>query len=103
MAFVNGGSKSFWFCGGTQKDPLPLDERELDGIRDQIKSGTRQAELNSTFHVGQSVRVIEGPFADFNGVIEEVNQERSKVTVLVSIFGRSTPLELDFDKVKANE
>lgn len=91
------------FVGGTQKDPLPLKEKELEAIRNQIDAGSRQAELNSTFQKGQSVRVVEGPFADFNGVVDEINNERNKVTVLVTIFGRTTPLELDFDKVNANE
>lgn len=91
------------FVGGTTEEPLPITQKELDSIREQIESGKKQAEVNSTFSVGQSVQVIEGPFAEFNGVIETVDPERNKLTVTVSIFGRSTPLELDFDKVKANE
>ena len=88
------------FVGGDQKNPLPVPEKELADIRSQIESGIKQAEIDSTFSVGQTVIVIEGPFAEFNGVIDRVDQEHNKLTVLVSIFGRATPLELDFDKVR---
>ena len=88
------------FVGGTQKNPLPLPESELDGIYNQIKSGIKQKEVDSTYSVGQTVIVVEGPFAEFNGVIDVVDGEHSKLTVLVSIFGRATPLELGFDKVR---
>lgn len=91
------------FVGGTQKEPMPISEHELADIRQQIHSGIRQAEIDSTYQIGQSVVVIEGPFADFNGTIENVDVDRSKLTVLVSIFGRATPLELEFDKVRPNE
>lgn len=88
------------FVGGTRQKPLPVSEKELEDIRSQIKDGIKQAEIDSTFTIGQKVIVTEGPFADFNGVIENVDYEHSKLTVLVSIFGRSTPLELDYDKVR---
>jgi transcriptional antiterminator NusG len=86
-----------------KKSPLPVSESELDSIRGQIASGIKQAEIDSTFSAGQSVIVIEGPFAEFNGVIDTVDREHNKMTVLVSIFGRATPLELDFDKVRLAE
>jgi len=88
------------FVGGDQKNPLPVPEKELAEIRQQIESGIKQAEIDSTFTTGQNVVVIEGPFAEFNGVIDSVDREHNKLTVLVSIFGRATPLELDFDKVR---
>ncbi len=88
------------FIGGDQKNPLPVPEKELAGIREQIQSGIKQAEIDSTFSAGQSVVVIEGPFAEFNGVIDTVDRDHNKLIVLVSIFGRATPLELDFDKVR---
>ncbi|MBT3226649.1 MAG: transcription termination/antitermination protein NusG [Deltaproteobacteria bacterium] len=88
------------FIGGDQKNPLPVPEKELAGIREQIQSGIKQAEIDSTFSAGQSVIVIEGPFAEFNGVIDTVDRDHNKLIVLVSIFGRATPLELDFDKVR---
>ena len=88
------------FVGGTQASPMPVSETELVSIRGQISSGVKQAEIDSTFTIGQTVVVVDGPFAEFNGVIDEVDKEHSKLTVLVSIFGRSTPLELSFDKVR---
>jgi len=88
------------FIGGDQKNPLPVPEKELAGIREQIQSGIKQAEIDATFSAGQSVVVIEGPFAEFNGVIDTVDRDHNKLIVLVSIFGRATPLELDFDKVR---
>ena len=91
------------FVGGEQKSPMPVSEKELEEIRGQIQSGLKQAEIDSTFSAGQKVMVIEGPFAEFNGIIDAVDQEHNKLTVLVSIFGRSTPLELEFDKVKLAE
>ncbi len=91
------------FIGGDQSNPLPVSDKELADIRTQIQSGIKQAEIDSTYSVGQKVIVVEGPFAEFNGVIDAVDQEHSKLTVLVSIFGRSTPLELEFDKVRLSE
>ena len=91
------------FVGGDQKNPLPVPDQELHDIRGQIESGVKQAEIDSTYVTGQTVVVIEGPFADFNGVIESIDAEHSKLTVLVSIFGRSTPLELEYDKVRVSE
>jgi len=88
------------FVGGEQNNPLPVSEKELVDIRKQINEGVKQAEVDSTYSAGQTVIVIEGPFAEFNGVIDDVDMEHSKLTVLVSIFGRATPLELGFDKVR---
>ncbi|MCP4753618.1 MAG: transcription termination/antitermination protein NusG [Proteobacteria bacterium] len=88
------------FVGGDQKNPLPVPEKELADIRQQIESGIKQAEIDASFTTGQTVVVIEGPFKDFNGVIDAVDREHAKLSVLVSIFGRATPLELDFDKVR---
>lgn len=97
---LKGIPKVSGFVGGDQKSPLPVPEQELADIRQQIKSGIKQAEIDATFSIGQNVVVIEGPFAEFNGVIDAVDREHNKLTVLVSIFGRATPLELDFDKVR---
>jgi transcriptional antiterminator NusG len=88
------------FIGGTAKDPLPLDERELDEIRSQISEGFQQAASEEEYHVGQKVMITEGPFSNFNGVIDEISRERKKLKVLVSIFGRPTPVEVEFEKVK---
>lgn len=91
------------FVGGTAKEPKAVSQKELEEIQGNIKAGTKQKEVDSTFQIGQRVTVIEGPFAEFNGTLETVDAERNKLTVLVNIFGRSTPLELDFDKVRIND
>lgn len=88
------------FVGGNNNEPRSLPESELDHIRSQMTQGIRQAAMKEEFEVGQLVMVIDGPFANFGGKVDEVNQEKSKLRVLISILGRSTPVELDFDKVK---
>jgi len=89
------------FVGGNNRDPQALSEKELSHIRSQMSEGFRQATLKDEFDVGQQVIVIDGPFANFTGKIDEVNVEKNKLRVLISILGRSTPVELDFDKVKS--
>jgi len=88
------------FIGGTQKNPLPLDDSELEKIRSQISEGSQQKATEDEFIVGQKVTITEGSFGNFSGIIDEINQERRKLKVLVSIFGRPTPVEVEFDKVK---
>ena len=88
------------FIGGTQKKPLPLDDTELEKIRSQISEGSQQKATEDEFIVGQKVTITEGSFGNFSGIIDEINQERRKLKVLVSIFGRPTPVEVEFDKVK---
>jgi transcriptional antiterminator NusG len=88
------------FVGGTNRDPKPLEDNELGEIRSQMTQGIRQAAIRDEFDIGQQVVVIDGPFANFSGRIDEVNVEKNKLRVLISILGRSTPVELDFDKVK---
>lgn len=88
------------FVGGNNREPQALGEEELGDIRSQMSEGYRQATLKEEFEMGQTVVVIDGPFANFNGKVDEVNVEKSKLRVLISILGRSTPVELDFDKVK---
>jgi len=88
------------FVGGTNREPQPLNESELVNIRSQMSEGFRQATLKEEFEIGQSVVVIDGPFANFIGKVDEVNAEKNKLRVLISILGRATPLELDFDKVR---
>lgn len=89
------------FVGGTNRDPLPLAEEELQKIHAQMDQGIGHTALVREFELGQQVVVIDGPFANFGGKIDEVNNEKRKVRVLISILGRSTPVELDFDKIKA--
>ncbi|MCE5393454.1 MAG: transcription termination/antitermination protein NusG [Acidithiobacillus sp.] len=88
------------FVGGAVGRPHPLSEEEAKAILDRIKEGVEKPRPKFTFEAGEQVRVIEGPFKDFNGVVEEVNFEKSKLRVSVTIFGRSTPVELDFSQVE---
>ena len=88
------------FIGGTQKNPLPLDDAELEKIRSQISEGSQQKATEDEFIIGQKVTITEGSFGNFSGTIDEINQDRRKLKVLVSIFGRPTPVEVEFDKVK---
>ena len=94
-----GTNRVSGFVGGTQKDPLPLNEKELQEIYAQIKTGVQQAAVQEEYEVGQKVTITEGPFSNFHGTIDEINREKSKLKVLVSIFGRPTPVEVEFDKV----
>ena len=88
------------FIGGTANRPLPISQREADVIMQQVRSGVEKPKPKVEFEVGQSVRVNDGPFADFNGVVDEVNYERNKLRVSVQIFGRETPVELEFGQVE---
>lgn len=88
------------FIGGRASNPTPLTDAEAEGILQQVKEGTDAPRHKFSFEPGELVRVTEGPFADFNGTVEDVNYEKSKLRVAVSIFGRSTPVELDFGQVE---
>ena len=79
--------------------PIPLSNEELMAIKEQINSGFQQASVEEEFVREQKVMITEGPFSNFSGVIDEISHERGKLKVLVSIFGRPTPVEVDFDKV----
>ncbi len=88
------------FLGGSGNRPAPISEKEVEKILSQMEEGVEKPRPKILFEVGEMVRVKEGPFADFNGNVEEVNYEKSKVRVSVTIFGRSTPVELDFAQVE---
>ena len=88
------------FIGGTQQKPLPLEEKELEEIRSQVNEGFQQKATEDEYSVGQKVTITEGSFGNFSGTIDEVNLERRKLKVLVSIFGRPTPVEVEFENVK---
>ena len=92
-SFVGGGN-----IPGTRSEPVPLAEHEVKQILRQM--GVEAPKYRVAFTKGQSVRVTDGPFAEFIGTVDEVNPERNKVKVLVSIFGRETPVELDFLQVE---
>jgi transcriptional antiterminator NusG len=89
------------FAGDGTK-PIPISGKEVEGILSQMKEGVSKAKPKVSFSIGDSVRVIDGPFANFIGTIEEVKPEKRKLKVLVSIFGRATPVELDFIQVEKN-
>ncbi len=97
---VKHTNKVTGFVGGGKTRPSPISESEVLKIVSQMQEGTEKPRHKVEFVVGEFVRVKEGPFADFNGSVEEVNYDKSKVRVAVTIFGRSTPVELEFSQVE---
>jgi transcriptional antiterminator NusG len=97
---VKHTNKVTGFVGGGKMRPSPISEAEVLKIVSQMQEGTEKPRHKVEFVVGEMVRVKEGPFADFNGSVEEVNYEKNKVRVAVTIFGRSTPVELEFSQVE---
>ena len=95
---VNDTAKVTGFLGGRDK-PAPLTDKEAERIINRMEAGKDKPQPKYSFAEGDEVRVIDGPFTNFNGSVEEVNQEKGKIKVLVSIFCRSTPVELDFVQV----
>ena len=85
---------------GTDKKPMPITEAEANRILHQVQEGIERPKPSVSFEVGEQVRVSDGPFASFNGTVEEVDEARSRVKVAVSIFGRATPVELEFGQVE---
>ena len=96
---VNDTAKVTGFLGGRNK-PTALSDDEADQIINRMAAGKLKPQPKYFFESGDEIRVIDGPFTNFNGTVEEVNQEKGKIKVLVSIFGRSTPVELDFVQVQ---
>ncbi len=88
------------FIGGTGNKPIPISQKEMDGIMNQVKTGVDKPRHKVLFETGESVRIKDGAFTDFNGNVEDVNYEKSKLRVSVMIFGRATPVELDFGQVE---
>jgi len=97
---VKHTSKVTGFVGGAKNRPSPISESEVAKIVNQMQEGIEKPRPKVEWVVGELVRVKEGPFTDFNGAIEEVNYDKSKVRVSVTIFGRATPVELDFSQVE---
>jgi transcriptional antiterminator NusG len=85
---------------GADKKPMPISDAEAARILHQVQEGIERPKPSVTFEIGEQVRVSDGPFASFNGVVEEVDDARSRVKVAVSIFGRATPVELEFGQVE---
>ena len=92
--------KVLGFIGGKAVQPAPITDAEAATILQRVQAGSEQATPKTVFEPGELVRVIDGPFNDFNGVVEEVNYEKNRLHVAVTIFGRSTPVELDFGQVE---
>jgi transcriptional antiterminator NusG len=92
--------KVMGFIGGTPDHPAPISPKEANTILDRVQEGAEKPRPKVLFEPGEMVRVTDGPFNDFNGVVEEVNYEKSRLRVAVLIFGRSTPVELDFHQVE---
>ena len=92
--------KVMGFIGGTSDNPAPITEKEADTILSRVQEGVDKPRPKILFEPGEMVRVVDGPFNDFNGTVEEVNYEKSRLRVAVLIFGRSTPVELDFHQVE---
>ncbi|MGI9568382.1 MAG: transcription termination/antitermination protein NusG [Desulfobulbia bacterium] len=96
---VNDTAKVTGFLGGRRK-PTPLSDEEADRILNRMEAGKLKPQPKYFFESGDEIRVIDGPFTNFNGTVQEVNPEKGKIKVLVSIFGRSTPVELEFVQVQ---
>ncbi|MDM7858503.1 transcription termination/antitermination protein NusG [Thiopseudomonas acetoxidans] len=97
---IKGTPRVLGFIGGTAAKPAPISEREAEAMLRRVADSDEKPRPRTLFEPGETVRVVDGPFADFNGVVEEVNYEKSRIHVAVTIFGRSTPVELEFSQVE---
>jgi transcription termination/antitermination protein NusG len=97
---VKSVPKVMGFIGGKTEHPAPITQKEVDQILSRVQEGVDAPRPKVLYEVGELVRVIYGPFSDFNGVVEEVNYDKSRLQVAVLIFGRSTPVELGFEQVE---
>ena len=97
---VKSTPKVTGFVGGTANKPAPISDKEVEKIMQQMQDGVDKPRPKVLFEVGEVVRVKEGPFTDFHGSVEDANYDKSKLRVSVTIFGRATPVELDFTQVE---
>ena len=100
LHFLRDIPRVLGFIGGTSDHPRSISDAEADTILNRVETGTSRPRPKVLFEAGEVVRVVDGPFKDFNGVVEEVAYEKSKLRISVLIFGRSTPVELDFGQVE---
>jgi len=97
---VKNTNKVTGFIGGSAHKPTPITQKEVDKIMDQMREGVEKPKHKILFENGEMVRVKDGPFTDFQGTVEDVNYDKSRIRVAVTIFGRSTPVELEFSQVE---
>ena len=97
---VKSTPKVTGFVGGTANKPTPISQKEVDAILQQVQEGVEKPRPKVLFEMGEAVRVKEGPFTDFHGSVEDVNYDKNKLRVSVTIFGRATPVELEFSQVE---
>jgi len=97
---VKNTPKVTGFLGGSAMRPTPISEKEVQTIMQQMQAGVEKPRPKVLFEVGEAVRVKDGPFTDFTGMVEDVNYDKNKIRVAVTIFGRATPVELDFGQVE---
>jgi transcriptional antiterminator NusG len=97
---VKSTPKVLGFIGGTPDKPAPITEKEASQILSRVEESVEKPKPKTLYEPGEAVRVIDGPFADFSGVVEEVNYDKNRLRVAVLIFGRSTPVELEFAQVE---
>lgn len=97
---VKSTPKVTGFVGGTATKPTPISEKDVENILQQMQEGVEKPKPKVLFEIGEAVRIKEGPFNDFHGSVEDVNYDKNKLRVSVTIFGRATPVELDFGQVE---
>ncbi|MDE2150376.1 MAG: transcription termination/antitermination protein NusG [Gammaproteobacteria bacterium] len=97
---VKSTPKVLGFIGGTPDKPAPISDKEAEKILHRVTESVEKPKPKTLYEPGEAVRVVDGPFADFSGVVEEVNYEKSRLRVAVLIFGRATPVELEFSQVE---
>ena len=98
--FIKGLPHVRGFIGGTQEDPMSMSDEEVEHIKQQVREGSESPRPKTQYPVGTVVRIINGPFTDFSATVEDANYEKSRLKVLVQVFGRYTPVELKFDEVE---